>query len=241
VVPIHPFGGLRLPRVSDSPLDHHLSTPRELQERIAAERRSAPFLVYRDGGEAQVIVELVAAGERITIGRRGANDVVLEWDSEVSRVHATLERAGDDWLLGDDGVSRNGTWLNGERVEGRRRLRDGDVIRVGRTAIAFRVPGADDSGSHTVTGGGAPVAVELTPAQRRVLVALCRPYASGAYAAPASNQQIADELVISVDSVKGTLRALFAAFGIDDLPQNTKRAALVHAALRTGVVARRDL
>ena len=226
----------------DSPLDHHLSTPRELQERIAAERRGAPFLVYRDGADAQVIVELVAAGERITIGRRGANDVVLEWDSEVSRVHATLERAGDDWLVGDDGVSRNGTWLNGERVDGRRRLRDGDVIRVGRTSIAFRGPGADDSGSQpTVTGGGAPVAVELTPAQRRVLVALCRPYATGAYAAPATNQQIADELVISVDSVKGTLRALFAAFGIDDLPQNAKRAALVHTALRTGVVVRRDL
>ena len=226
----------------DSPLDHHLSTPRELQERIAAERRGAPFLVYRDGADAQVIVELVAAGERITIGRRGATDEGLEWDSEGARVHATLARAGDDWLVGDDGVSRNGTWLNGERVDGRRRLRDGDVIRVGRTSIAFRVPGADDSGSQpTVTGGGAPVAVELTPAQRRVLVALCRPYATGAYAAPATNQQIADELVISVDSVKGTLRALFAAFGIDDLPQNAKRAALVHAALRTGVVVRRDL
>jgi pSer/pThr/pTyr-binding forkhead associated (FHA) protein len=228
--------------VQDSPLDPHLSSPRELQERIAAERRGTPFLVYRDGNDAQVVVDLAAAGGRITVGRRGANDVVLEWDSEVSRVHATFERAGDDWLVGDDGMSRNGTWLNGERVTGRRRLRDGDVIRVGRTAMAFRVPGADDSGSQaTVTGGGAPVTVDLTPAQRRVLIALCRPYKVGAYSAPATNQQIADELVISVDSVKSTMRALFAAFGVDDLPQNAKRAALANAALRTGVVARRDL
>jgi DNA-binding NarL/FixJ family response regulator len=85
------------------------------------------------------------------------------------------------------------------------------------------------------------VSADLTPAQRRVLVALCRPYKDGAYSAPATNQQIADELVISVDSVKGTLRALFAAFGVDDLPQNAKRAALANAALRAGAVARRDL
>jgi predicted component of type VI protein secretion system len=226
--------------VLESPLDHHLATPRELQQRIAAERRGAPFLVYRDGGDAEVIVDLAAAGDRLTIGRRAANDVVLDWDSEVSRVHATLERAGDDWLVADDGMSRNGTWVGATRVTGRRRLRDGDVIRIGGTAIAFRVPDPESS-QATVTAAGAGAAAEITPAQRRVLVALCRPFKDGAYAAPASNQQIADELVISVDTVKSTLRALFATFGVDDLPQNAKRAALAQAALRSGVVVRRDL
>jgi DNA-binding NarL/FixJ family response regulator len=72
-------------------------------------------------------------------------------------------------------------------------------------------------------------------------VALCRPYARGPYATPASNREIADELVVGVDAVKATLRALFALFGVDDLPQNRKRAALAEAALRGGVVARRDL
>jgi pSer/pThr/pTyr-binding forkhead associated (FHA) protein len=226
--------------VPESPLDHHLASPRELQQRIAAERRGAPFLVYRDGDDAQVLVDLAASGHRLTIGRRAANDVVLEWDSEVSRVHATLERAGDDWIVADDGVSRNGTWLNGVRLTGRRRLRDGDVIRVGATAIAFRVPDTQTS-QATVTAEATRAAAELTPAQRRVLVALCRPYKGGPYAAPATNQQIADELVIGVDTVKSTLRALFAAFGVEHLPQNAKRAGLAQAALRTGVVARRDL
>ena len=41
---------------------------------------------------------------------------MLDWDSEISRVHAALERIGDDWTVVDDGLSHNGTYLNGERV-----------------------------------------------------------------------------------------------------------------------------
>jgi DNA-binding NarL/FixJ family response regulator len=81
----------------------------------------------------------------------------------------------------------------------------------------------------------------LTHAQRRVVVALCPVVRDGTYAAPATNREIADELVVSVDAVKATLRALFALFGVGDLPQNRKRAALAEAALRRGAVARRDL
>jgi DNA-binding NarL/FixJ family response regulator len=71
----------------------------------------------------------------------------------------------------------------------------------------------------------------VTPAQRRVLAALCRPLTGPGYAAPAANQQIADELVISVDTVKRTLSALFERFGLEQLPQNQKRAALAARAL----------
>ena len=51
---------------------------------------------------------------------------------------------------------------------------------------------------------------ELTAAQRRVLEALCRPWLSGASAAPAGNSEIADALVVSEETVKSHLRALFA-------------------------------
>ena len=51
---------------------------------------------------------------------------------------------------------------------------------------------------------------------------------------PASNRQIADELVVSVDTVKGTLHELFETFGLTDLPQNQKRAALAQRALESG-------
>ncbi len=49
------------------------------------------------------------------------------------------------------------------------------------------------------------------------------------------------ELSVSVDAVKTTMRALFDVFGIADLPQNEKRAALAAQALRSGAVTRRDL
>ena len=114
------------------------------------------------------------------------------------------------------------------------------MIAVGATTLAFVAP-AGDASQPTATAPGPHVGSALTPAQRRVVVALCRPYAAGPYAAPATNREIADELVVSVDAVKGTLRALFALFGVDDLPQNRKRAALAEAALRSGAVARRDL
>ena len=227
--------------MQDSPLEAHAATPRDLQERIAAERRGSPFLVYRDADDLQVIVDLLPLGDRITIGRRPTNEIVLDWDSEISRVHAALERIGDDWTVVDDGLSHNGTYLNGKRVTARERLHDGDVINVGGVAIAYRAPGGESVSRPTVTAMGPHVGELLTPAQRRVLIALCRPFKDSTYATPATNQQIATELVVSVDAVKSTLRALFEVFGVDALPQNQKRASLALQALRTGVITRRDL
>ena len=75
----------------------------------------------------------------ITVGRRADNDVALSWDNEVSRRHAQLLRAAEGWVLVDDG-SRNGSYLNGERVTGAQPLRDGDVLRFGDTVVL--VPGS---------------------------------------------------------------------------------------------------
>jgi predicted component of type VI protein secretion system len=227
--------------VPDSPLDAHVATPEELRQRIEAERRGTPFLVYRTGADEQAILDLGAAGQRITIGRRASNDVPLDWDSEVSRVHAAIEQIGDEWTLVDDGLSHNGTHVNGQRVTSRQRLHDGDLLSIGTTVIAFRAPSEGSASRPTVTAIGPHIAELLTPAQRRVLVALCRPFKDSAYATPATNRQIADELVVGVDAVKSTLRALFEVFGVDDLPQNQKRASLALQALRSGVIIRRDL
>ena len=81
----------------------------------------------------------------------------------------------------------------------------------------------------------------LTPTQRQVLVALCRPYATSELATPATNQQIADELFLSVDAVKAHLRTLFGLFGVEHLAQNQKRSVLAVKALQSGVVTRREL
>ena len=72
--------------------------------------------------------------------------------------------------------------------------------------------------------------------------ALCRPYKDGtAFASPATNQQIAEELFLSVDAVKTHLRVLFAKFGIEQLPQNQKRIRLVERAFYSGLISERDL
>lgn len=193
---------------------------------MAELQAGAPFLLYRDPDGRRVLFELPPDGERVTIGRRPGCDVPLVWDAEVSRLHAELVRMGEDWVVCDEGLSHNGTFLNGERVRGRRRLADGDVVRVGGTPLEICMPAGISTGTRTRVPDRAAPAVTLTPAQRRVLEALCRPLAGSGYAAPASNRQIADELVVSVDTVKGTLSALFELFGLAGLPQNQKRAAL---------------
>jgi pSer/pThr/pTyr-binding forkhead associated (FHA) protein len=217
-------------------------TPLELQAVIAAERAGVPFVVYRDHEGTQRIVPLDGGRTRVTVGRGLANDICLDGDTEVSRLHSELELAGDDWTVGDDGLSRNGTFLNGERITGRRRLRDGDVVRFGRTLATYRRPSATEGVGETEVASDAFDPASLSAAQRRVLVALCRPFKeTSGYVTPATNQQVADELFLSIDAVKTHMRGLFAKFGVEDLPQNAKRVRLVELALKNGVVALRDL
>jgi FHA domain len=219
----------------------HASSPAELRERMEAERAGSPFLLYRDDSGAQHIFHLRGAASQLTIGRGPGNDLRLEWDESVSRVHAELIRLGEEWTVVDDGLSRNGSYVNGERLSGRRRLRDGDLLRIGETAIAYRAPAAREHGS-TAFAKGLPTSADLSPAKRRVLVALARPYRGGAgFSTPATNQQIADELFLSVEGVKTHLRGLFELFGVQHLPQNEKRATLVERAFLAGVITERDL
>ena len=211
------------------------------QERSAAERHRAPFLVYRDAGGAEAIADLPDTGERFTIGRRPGNALTLDWDAKVSRVHAALERVGHDWVLLDDGLSQNGTYLNGRRLTIRRRLVDGDHIGVGRTTVVYRDPKTESASTETEVDLDPRLGERLTSGQHDVLVALCRPFQSSQIAGPATNQEIADELGVSLDTVKSALRGLFALFGLESLPQNQKRASLALEALRSGIVTQAEL
>jgi DNA-binding CsgD family transcriptional regulator len=223
-----------------SPAALHRASPVELKARLEADRAGAPYLLYRDGDGRQRLDVLPADRERLVVGRSAVADISLTWDSEASRAHAQLERVGHDWAVVDDGLSRNGTFVNGERSQGRRRLRDGDELRVGDTVMVFRAPAAAEE--TTALARDAPDALRISQAQRRVLVALCRPFADGSpFATPASNQQIAAELVVSVESVKTHLRALFQRLEVEALPQNQKRARLVERAFQLGLVSSRDL
>lgn len=207
---------------------HTLRSATQLQQIIAAERLGAPFLVLDEGGP------LTLRGERITIGRTERNEIALPQDTEVSRLHAELERIAGEWTVTDDGLSRNGTFVNGRRIAGRTRLRDGDVLQVGRTTLTFRRP-EEPEAEHTEIAD-APAPVELTPAQARVLAALAAPLRDAEGAMPATNVEIAEQLHLSLDAVKAHLRALFARFGLEDLPQNAKRTRLAAEARRRGLV-----
>lgn len=212
-------------------------SPTELQTLIYAVRRGEPFVFLRDDDGSQRVVTLT--GDRLVLGRAPGSDLEIAWDPRVSGVHAYLERRGPRWVIEDDGLSRNGTFVNGERLRGQRTLRDGDVLRLGDTAIGFRDPETEPVvATVSVTTLAVP---DVSEAQRRVLVALCRPLTADEPSAPATNEQIAAELVLSLSAVKGHLRVLFGRFGLDDAPQNQKRLLLAERALAASVVRPEDL
>jgi pSer/pThr/pTyr-binding forkhead associated (FHA) protein len=221
------------------PLAPHSSSPRELKALVEMERSRSAFLAFRDETGALRLVRLEPERSRITLGRRRGLDVSLQWDGEISGVHCELHRVGDEWAVSDDGLSKNGTFVNGHRVAGRQRLKDGDRIRAGKTVIVFNVA-SEPPLEPTRTAAEQPVLERLGEAPMRVLLALCRPFERGDHlATPATNQQIAAELFVSVSTVKDHLRTLFAAFGIDELAQNQKRMTLAKTAIQLGVVSPR--
>lgn len=217
---------------------HDLS-PSELSEIVAAERAEKPFLAFRAADAVLRLLEL--DGDRVTIGRDSGNDLALPWDVEASRIHALLERLAGAWTVVDDDLSRNGTFVNGQRLRGRRRLNDRDVVRVGATQVLYREPAAEAGETPRVSSHAA--VAEITPGQRRVLVALCRPLLDAVEpgATAPSNSELAQSLGVSTEAVRSQLKTLFRIFEIPDLPQNRKRAELARRALASGVVIPRDL
>jgi hypothetical protein len=122
---------------------------------------------------------------------------------------------------------------------GRYRLRDGSLIRVGDTLVAFCAP--RENQTVTVLTENPSQMVTISPAQRRVLVALCQPSPGTGTLLPPTNPELAGQLCLSVKSIKTHLRALFEAFGLGNLTPRQKRAALVERAVRLGIVAARDV
>ena len=72
----------------------------------------------------------------VTIGRASDNTVSLSEDEFASGHHARIESQRDGvWII--DLGSTNGTFVNGARLDGRRKLREGDVVQVGDTELRF--------------------------------------------------------------------------------------------------------
>lgn len=80
--------------------------------------------------------ERVLDAAAVTVGRGDANDVPLERDEFASARHARFEPRRDGVWIEDVGSS-NGTYVNGARLSRARRLRPGDVVRIGQTDLRF--------------------------------------------------------------------------------------------------------
>jgi len=220
----------------ETPLALDLASPEDLEARRAAERSGAPFLLLRDDQRVQQIVRLDPGSGSVTVGRRLEADVALAWDPEVSRLHAELEFKAGEWTLCDDGYSQNGTYVNGLRMHGRRRLTDGDLVRIGQTSIAFCDPGLGGLGV-TLAPGELGVAPKFSEQQQRILHALCRPLmGDGEGINPAGDAAIAAETGIAEEVVTTELEHLGRSFGLQEMPPPDRRAEIALLALRSGLV-----
>lgn len=91
-----------------------------MQERV-------PQLIVQGGPEKGREIPLTQ--ELLTIGRLQGSDVVID-DRLASRRHAEIERRHGQYVVNDCG-SRNGTFVNGQRISEPHMLRDGDEIQIG--------------------------------------------------------------------------------------------------------------
>jgi pSer/pThr/pTyr-binding forkhead associated (FHA) protein len=188
-----------------------------------------PFLeVWRQAGADLVQLD----GDRLTVGRAEGNDIVLAEDGQVSRVHAVFERLAGSWSVRDVS-SRNGTFVNGNRVSGEARVSPGDEVRIGRTRIVVRGDRSRDTADVTEAQAPPP---QLTPRERDVLIALFRPMTGAEmFTEPASTRQIAQELWVSEAAVKQHLLRLYDKFGVGGEGER-RRTRLANEALRRGAI-----
>jgi predicted component of type VI protein secretion system len=203
---------------------------------------SCPVLRYEDPVGCRRSVELADRG-LVTLGRRPEADVCLPWDSGISRLHAELILRAGEWLIADDGLSQNGTLVNGLPLEGRRRLRDGDLITIGRTSLTFCMPDSDaeDGADVTMAAPAMRSAWRYSEQQQRILRALCRPLCEdGEGVQPASDRGIAEALGLAEPVVARELDDVARSFGYADLGLDERRLRTALTALRSGLVDDRD-
>jgi serine protease Do len=151
-IPLLAIGGACLLGGGGLLLSRRRSLPLRRQPSEAAPAAGAPSpggvdrtVVTREPGPLPtlVIVDGSRGGERVpirgetTIGRADA-DVVVD-DSEVSRLHAVVRRLDGTLEISDAG-SANGTFVNGSRISGARRLADGEVVKIGMTRLRVELP-----------------------------------------------------------------------------------------------------
>lgn len=121
--------------------------PQEKTDPSLKSKRTLVGSLTPDGAPDNVFPLLDSA---YTIGRAPDNTIAIA-DGSVSSNHARVVRTPDGFVL-EDLQSRNGTFVNGEKVDGTRMLADGDLIRFGKIIMTFNV--ARDARSSDKTQPG---------------------------------------------------------------------------------------
>ncbi len=75
--------------------------------------------------------------DRMVLGRASETDLPIKHTS-ISREHAAFTKAGDDWFIEDLGSS-NGSWLNKDKLTGKTKLGEKDVVKCGKARLTFHM------------------------------------------------------------------------------------------------------
>ncbi|WP_053227379.1 FHA domain-containing protein [Solirubrobacter soli] len=159
----------------------------------------------------------------LLMGRAPGADIVLD-DPTVSHVHAQLSCEGRGWVLADDGRSRNGCFVNGQRVREPRPLRDGDRVRLGNAELVFRAP---RRGSRARPPGAPPL-------HRQLLMELARPLREQPRGLPCTDTELAQRLGMTIVAARNAVRELCVWYGIADPDPWRARSRLAKAGLGLG-------
>jgi pSer/pThr/pTyr-binding forkhead associated (FHA) protein len=179
---------------------------------------------------------ITLSGQRVTIGKASTNLVSLKHDSTVSRLHAVLDNLGFAWSVRDVG-SRNGTYLNGEKISAERVMRSGDELRVGKSRLVFWEVKEGDEATADATMSAAPTQLppRLTRRELEVLMVLCRPLVSeDPFPEAISVRRMAQELFVTEAAIKQHLQNLYDKFAIPT--EGERRVRLANEAIRRGAI-----
>ena len=130
-------------------------------QRLAASLQPGVILVF--SGASAKLLPFAVGGSPFPIGRERLAGAVKE-DERISRIHAEIERRPSGWVVRDL-QSRNGTFVDGERIEGEVVVHSPRVIRAGDTLF---VPSDDIGNAYPSAVPGTVVGSKLRAAMEDV-------------------------------------------------------------------------
>jgi hypothetical protein len=207
----------------------------ELEDGVRAEGR--PYVRYRDGVSFRAF-SLSPSASPVDIGRTDACPVRIQSDPLVSRRHAQLVFGAGWWSI-EDAESHNGTFIGDKPLLGETLLKDGACFRVGDTLLSVHLP-ASGPDRTAPEEHSEPRLLDPTPVQRRILVALARPWLAGHELPVApSDADLAHTLDCDVESITSAVADLCEQAGLPS--EVDQRSGLIALAMHERTVTPDDL